>query len=241
MRPFLDELDVSHLDLPTRTLLSLTIVPSLLRKVEEHGLEVSVERSLQALTRFHQKRTDGRQLFSVFREECQKTDDAVLAIFLGDQGRMVGCVAARLVWCEQTLAEEFAKLSFLYGHPSLAPQGETCLVTAPSSRETIMACPLAFTGAGYMNPDYRKNGLFSILYRLLKVLMLVDWKWSWEISVINDRHELNFPADTYGFGRIEPFMYHRGERHYLVCSRRREVWDQILREDIAEVRSLASR
>lgn len=240
MIPFLDELDLSWLDPATRLMVSAGIVPALLRKVAAAGLDVLVSRRLEPLAAFHAQRRDGRALSPLFDPACQLDADPTnaLALFLARAGEPVGAVGCRLLWCEGTLADELESLRLLYSDPATMAKGLSCVVTARTAREDIMACPVAISGAGYMHEDVRGGGVFKALFRLLHVLML-RWRWSWEIALIREDQPNGLSVNAYGFRSLDPFVILGGRRYYLAGSRRREVKAQLLRPEVAELKSLA--
>ncbi len=241
MIPFLDALDVSHLDPPSRLLISATIVPGLLRKIAAAGLDVLVSRSLEPLAEFHAGRSDGRSLSPIFDPACQLDADAsnALALFLTCDSKPIGAVGCRLLWCEGTLADELESLRLFYTDPAtMARLGQTCVVTARMAREEIMSCAVAISGAGYMREEARGGGAFKALFRLLHVLML-GWRWSWEVALIREEQPNRLSVNAYGFRGLDPFIILGERRYYLAGSRRREVREQLLRPDVAELRSLA--
>lgn len=240
MIPFIDALDVSWLDEPTRLMVSTAIVPALLRKVAASGLDVMASWGLEPLAAFHATRRDGRTLSPLFDPACQLDADTsnALALFLMMDGEPVGAVGCRLLWCEGTLADELESLRLLYSNPATMAPGLSCAVTARTARENIMACPVAISGAGYMAEQARGGGVFKVLFRLLHVLML-GWRWSWEIALIREDQPNSLSVNAYGFRGLDPFVILGDRRYYLASSRRREAREQLLRPDVAELQSLA--
>ena len=239
--PYLDALDVARLDASNRLLISATIVPALLRKIAARGLDVLVSRSLEPLAAFHQRRRDGLGLSPIFNPVYQLDADSTnaLALFLVNAGEPVGAVGCRLKWCEGTLADELESLRVFYTDPpTMARLTETCVVTARSAREEIQSCPVAISGAGYMAGQARGGGMFKALFRLLHVLML-GWRWSWEVALIREEQPNSLSVNAYGFRGLDPFVILGGRRYYLASSRRREAREQLLRPDVAELQSLA--
>jgi len=222
-------------------LVAAGIVPALLRKIAACGLDVLVSRDLKPLAAFHARRRDGLALSPIFDPACQPGADAsnALALFLARGGELLGAVGCRLLWCEETLADELESLRLFYADPArMAPPTQTCVVTARTAREEIMACPVAVSGAGYMAEQARGGGAFKALFRLLHVLML-GWRWSWEIALIREEQPNSLSVNAYGFRGLDPFVILGGRRYYLASSRRREAREQLLRADVAELPSLA--
>lgn len=242
MRPFADELNVSHAPNATRRLLSAVIVPGLLAKVAASGLAVMVSRGLDELAEFHAARRDGGMLWEIFdpRYQLDASERDSLALFLVDgAGKAVGAVGGRLNWCERALADEMESLRLFFADPAtMAPAGFTCTVTARSARG-IMAEWLAISGAGYMLPEARGVGSYKALYRLLHILMLVEWRWGWSVSLIRETQPIGLSVNSYGFRSVEPYVILGGRRDYLACSRRAEMVEQVLRPDVVELKSFA--
>lgn len=243
MRAYADELNVSRAPSEARRVLSSIIVPGLLQKIAEHGLVVLVSRGLDELAEFHNARPDGGKLWEIFDPQYQTdaSERDSIALFLVDEnGQPVGAVGARLRWCERTLAEEMESLRLFFTDPAgMAPEGFVCTVTARSAREEIMASWLAISGAGYMSPDVRGGGCYKALYRLLHVLMLVEWRWGWSISLIRETQPVGLSVNSYGFRSLEPYVILGGRRDYLACSRRSEMAAQVLRPELVDLKSFA--
>lgn len=245
MRDFLSEVDCRSLDSEAKDLITLQIVPALLTKISEHGFDVQVSRTLEPLISWRKRHGLSTSPIFTPRFHPEATERDTVVLFLVLDGEPIGSLASRLIWCEGTLAEEFETLRFLYSDPeTMAHPDLRCVVTARAARESIASCWVAHSGEGYILEQYRGGGCFKMLWRLLQVVLLTEWRWSWETGLIDERQPIGLPVNTYGFKSVEPFILRTGvdtmkRRDYLACSRRSEVREEVLRASLPELRSMA--
>lgn len=131
-----------------------------------------------ALAEVNRQNSDSwRPLFPVFNTEFGGFNDENGFCLLGSDrsGRVIAAQAARLYTLTQsTFKEETESLRLFYTDPEHAKQpGETCAVNARSA--SSFTGRIVFSGAVWYHPEYRKQGLTSILPRLTKAYALTKW------------------------------------------------------------------
>jgi hypothetical protein len=133
-------------------------------------------------------------------------------------GEIVAAQAARLFSLTNcTFKEEAESLRLFYADParSAAP-GEQCIVSAPSASR--FTGRLVYSGAVWYRPDYRKQGLTSILPKLTKAYAFTKWYTDYTMSFMIDDVVSNGTAARAGYPHVEwdvllkntPLGDHRG-------------------------------
>jgi hypothetical protein len=135
-----------------------------------------------------------------------------------NDGEIVAAQAARLfTLTNRTFKDEAESLRLFYADPekSAAP-GEECLVTAKSASR--FTGRLVYSGAVWYRPDYRKQGLTSILPRLTKAYAFTKWYTDYTVSFMIDDVVEQGTAKRAGYPHVEwevqmkntPLGDHRG-------------------------------
>jgi hypothetical protein len=118
-----------------------------------------------------------RPLLPIFDPKCGRFDEDSAFCLLGrnDAGEVVLAQAARFFdWRETTFHDEASSLRLFYHDPaSLRGEGESVEVTAPSAR--LISGRIAFTGAHWCRPDFRRRGLTAITPRIARALAIARW------------------------------------------------------------------
>lgn len=100
------------------------------------------------------------------------------------RGEVVLTQAARLyVWQDSTFAEEWESQSFMYPQPARQAQdGEHCKAACPAAAK--LTGRVCHTGALWMRPDYRNQGLGSLMPRLTRAYALTRWWPEFTFSIV---------------------------------------------------------
>lgn len=79
--------------------------------------------------------------------------------------------------------------------------GETCEITAPSASR--FTGDLIFSGAVWYHPEYRRQGLTSILPRITKAISLTRWGCDITLSFMVDKVVAGGTAPRAGYQHVE--------------------------------------
>jgi hypothetical protein len=118
-------------------------------------------------------------------------------------GEIVATQAARLyAWLDRTLESELTSLRLFYAAPMRQKQPtERCLVTAPCARE--ISGRVVFSGSTWVRPDYRGQGLASILPRLSRAYAFTRWYSDITMSMVRRKLVEGGVVRAYGYKRVE--------------------------------------
>lgn len=118
-------------------------------------------------------------------------------------GEIVATQAARLYrWFDCSLESELTSLRLFYETPMRQKQPvERCLVTAPCARE--IGGRVVFSGSTWVRPDYRGQGLASILPRLSRAYAFTRWHSDITMSMVRRKLVDGGVVRAYGYTRIE--------------------------------------
>jgi hypothetical protein len=116
-------------------------------------------------------------LLPIFDPSCGRFDPASAICLLGrnEAGEVVVTQAARFFdWRGTTFHDEATSLRLFYHDPALfRREGEAVEVTAPAAR--AITGRVAFTGAHWCRPDFRRRGLPAITPRIARALAIALW------------------------------------------------------------------
>lgn len=224
LEDYLDALDVRDLDPEVGVRLATRVVPAIVRRIDAAGCVVKVERGTDALEEFHARRDDGGLHVLLRRDRWALDRGKAITVALLRGGDIVGTIAASLMWVEGSLA---AHLDAIPGHAA----------TAVDAVERIASCHVVCAGGGYIERGSRGRDVYGDMFRLLLILALADWRWSWIFALFretndraNDRpwNPLRLAARTCMFEAIEPFVDVNGAPTYLGTMRRATSWTRVL-------------
>ena len=118
-------------------------------------------------------------------------------------GEVVATQAARLYsWLDCTLENELTSLKLFYAEPMRQKQPtERCLVTAPCARD--IQGRVVFSGSTWVRPDYRGQGLASILPRLSRAYAFTRWYSDITMSMVRRKLVDGGVVRAYGYSRVE--------------------------------------
>jgi hypothetical protein len=146
-----------------------------------------------------------RPLFPVFNAEVSGFNDDNGFALLGrnDDGQVIAAQAARLYNLKNaTFKEETESLRLLYTDPEQLKQpGETCTVSAKSADR--FRGRVVFSGAVWYHPDYRRQGLTSILPRLTKAYALTKWYTDAIVSFMAEDVVKGGTAERAGYAHVD--------------------------------------
>lgn len=118
-------------------------------------------------------------------------------------GEVIAAQAARLYTLTRcTFKEEAESLRLFYKDPSKSKApNEECIVTAKSADK--FTGRIVYSGAVWYRPDYRRQGLTSILPRLTKAYAFTKWYTDVIVSFMIDDVVTNGTAARAGYSHVE--------------------------------------
>lgn len=173
--------------------------------LRERGINLQFA-PIEVLTEVNQQNLDSwPPLFAVFSPELGGINNTNSFALIGRNasGKIIAAQAARFYDIgERTFREETESLSLYYPDPERQRlPGESCTITAPAS-EAITG-QFIYSGAVWYHPEYRKQGLTSILPRLTKALSLTKWGSDVTLSFMVDKVVAGGTAQRAGYRHVE--------------------------------------
>jgi hypothetical protein len=173
--------------------------------LRERGINLQFA-PIETLTDVNQQNPDSwPPLFAVFSPELGSINNTNSFALIGRNasGKVIAAQAARFYDIgERSFREETESLSLYYSDPEgQRLPGESCTITAPSA-ETITG-QFIYSGAVWYHPEYRKQGLTSILPRITKALSLTRWGSDVTLSFMVDKVVAGGTAQRAGYRHIE--------------------------------------
>lgn len=173
--------------------------------LQKRGISVTFEPVERLLEVNRQNRDSWRPLFPVFDTEVGgfSEDNGFCLLGRNEEGRIIAAQAARLYQLNNcTFKEETESLRLFYTDPEeLKQPGETCVVSAKSADR--FDGRIVFSGAVWYHPDYRRQGLTSILPRLTKAYALTKWYTDVIVSFMADDVVKGGTAARAGYAHVE--------------------------------------
>lgn len=152
-----------------------------------------------------QNRDSWPPLFAVFSPELGSINASNSFALIGRNaaGKIIAAQGARFYDVgDHTFREETESLRLYYSDPDRQRlPGESCTITAPSA-ETITG-QFIYSGAVWYHPEYRKQGLTSILPRITKALALTKWGSDVTLSFMVDKVVAGGTAQRAGYRHVE--------------------------------------
>ncbi len=173
--------------------------------LRERGINLQFA-PIEVLTEVNQQNLDSwPPLFAVFSPELGGINNTNSFALIGRNasGKIIAAQAARFYDIgERTFREETESLSLYYPDPERQRlPGESCTITAPAA-EAITG-QFIYSGAVWYHPEYRKQGLTSILPRLTKALSLTKWGSDVTLSFMVDKVVAGGTAQRAGYRHVE--------------------------------------
>jgi hypothetical protein len=173
--------------------------------LRRRGISLSFVPTEQLLQVNRENSDSWRPLFPVFDTEVSGFNEENGFCLLGrnEEGRVVAAQAARLYNLRNaTFKEETESLRLLYSDPEkLKRPGETCTISAKSAM--TFTGRVVFSGAVWYHPDYRRQGLTSILPRLTKAYALTKWYTDAIVSFMAEDVVKGGTAERAGYAHVE--------------------------------------
>jgi len=173
--------------------------------LRKRGISLSFVPTEQLLYVNRQNSESWRPLFPVFNAEVSgfNEDNGFCLLGRSAEGQVVAAQAARLYNLgDATFREETESLRLLYSDPERLKQpGETCTVAAKSMDR--FRGRVVFSGAVWYHPDYRRQGLTSILPRLTKAYALTKWYTDSIVSFMAEDVVKGGTAERAGYAHVE--------------------------------------
>jgi hypothetical protein len=207
---FVDYLDAFNpedfLSLEQIQMAGTAIVPPLLRALEDQGLQAVISHDLQTVVKLH--RASGGRMKRIiqtndrrYHPNASPDDTAVLALLR--DGVPQGCIASRLIWCEQTLAQEMESGRFWVENPaSMWTRADRCIVRAPAAK-TIRSCYVVFSGSIFLAQEVTGGNTLATMLRLHALWVLCHWRWSWLTGITEGALARRHLFDVYGLASME--------------------------------------
>lgn len=175
-----------------------------------------------------------------FHPNASPADTVVMALVRDDEPQ--GCIASRLIWCEESLAEEMESGRFWVMHPpSMWRDRDKCVVRANIAR-TIKACHVVCTGSVYLDQGVTGGYTLAAMLRLHHLWVLCHWRWSWLVAIIEGSLARRHAFDIYGMTGIDLGIWRTrpGEggdlhRYDLLTCPRDAAMDSWLRPETADL------
>ena len=173
--------------------------------LRERGINLQFA-PIEVLTEVNQQNLDSwPPLFAVFSPELGGINNTNSFALIGRNasGKIIAAQAARFYDIgERTFREETESLSLYYPDPERQRlPGESCTITAPAA-EAITG-QFIYSGAVWYHPEYRKQGLTSILPRLTKALSLTKWGSDVTLSFMVDKVVAGGTAQRAGYRHVQ--------------------------------------
>lgn len=228
MPHFLDKFDASKIPSSLRHRLAGSVVPGLVRSLEENDLTPEIGHNLNRIREIHEASEGRMRLFQPFNPAYQidhgENDTVVLT--LHRDGRAIACAATRLLWIGESLAKDMQSLRLFYHDArEMSLAGESCVVTAPTA-SLIADCHIALTGAVFVEAG-EKPLVLKALMRLLHIWVYTHWKWSWLAGIAEPAVARKYAFDIYGFTSVEKGVFREGRDYMLLVAPRRYYETQV--------------
>ncbi|HYL32934.1 MAG TPA: hypothetical protein VEU53_07300 [Stellaceae bacterium] len=183
-----------------------TLIPPLLRSLESQGLRLVVSRNLVSADWLY-RASAGRMKRLIqtndlrFHPNASPNDTVVMALFRDNEPQ--GCIASRLIWCEQSLAEEMESGRFWVMHPPTMWQDPDKCVVRANVAKMIKACHVVCTGSVYLAQGITGGHTLAAMLRLHHLWVLCHWRWSWLVAIIEGSLVRRHAFDIYGMTGID--------------------------------------
>lgn len=173
--------------------------------LRERGINLQFA-PIEVLTEVNRQNLDSwPPLFAVFNPDLGSINNTNSFALIGRNasGKVIAAQGARFYDIgERTFREETESLRLYYSDPDRQRlPGESCTITAPSA--DIITGQFIYSGAVWYHPEYRKQGLTSILPRITKALSLTRWGSDVTLSFMVDKVVAGGTAQRAGYRHIE--------------------------------------
>lgn len=173
--------------------------------LRERGINLSFAPIDGLLQVNRDNRDSWRNLFPVFNPEFGGMTPENSFVLLGRNaaGKVIAAQGARLYNLGSGTFKDLTEdLRLFYVDPDRQRQdGETCVITAPSAAR--FCGEVIFSGAVWYHPEYRRQGLTSILPRITKALSLTRWGTDITLSFMAEDVVAGGTAPRAGYRHVE--------------------------------------
>jgi ketosteroid isomerase-like protein len=154
----------------------------------ERGVELFFA-SLDELLQVNQSNSDTwRPLVPIFHPEMGGVTSQTALVLLGrnEVGDVVAAQAARFYdWSDTNLKTEGESLRMFFADTSAAAKrGDVCEILSPIA--DVISGRVVFSGAVWYRPDYRKQGLATIIPRISRAYAFTRWNSDFTISMMGE-------------------------------------------------------
>ena len=182
------------------------IVPPLLRALEEQGLQAVISHDLATVAKLY-RASGGRMKRLIqpndprYHPNASVADTVVLALLR--DGLPQGCIASRLIWCEESLAKEMENGRFWVENPAtMWTRADRCIARAPIAK-TIRSCFVVFSGSIFLAQQVTGGNTLAAMLRLHALWLLCHWRWSWLVGIIEGALARRHLFDVYGLPSMD--------------------------------------
>jgi hypothetical protein len=218
------------------------VIPALLSALAENNLSVFVGHDLNIIADVCRRSGGEMRLIQSadprFHPHVTPADSNITV--LARNGELLGCVASRLIWCEDTIAAEMESGRFWVADPAtMWSPDERCITNAMSA--SIRACHVVYCGSVYLDPSIRGGHTLAALIRLHLLWLVCHWRWSWLIGLVRGDLIHHHAFDIYGAHTLQQALWRDrdgdGElhRYQLAVSERALCMDAWLRPEMGEL------
>lgn len=242
--PFIDTFDpASYVSSERVRLAGREIIPAMLSALADRGLAAFAGHDLHVVDDICRRSGGDMRLIQSLDPRfhpCTTASDTNIIALVRD-GDPVGCIASRLIWCEDTMAAEMDSGRFWVSDPAtMWRAGERCITNAMSSN--IRACHVVFCGGIYLDPSVRGGTTLAALVRLHLLWLICHWRWSWLIGIVRGDLIQYHAFDVYGAHTLQQGLWRDrvgdGElhRYQLAVTDRGAAMDAWLRPEMADLK-----
>lgn len=182
------------------------IIPPLLRALDEQGLQAVISHDLDTVLKLHQA-SNGRMRRVIqtndprYHPHASPADTVVLALL--HDGVPKGCIASRLIWCEETLQKEMEAGRFWVENPAtMWTPADRCIVRAPIAK-TIRSSYVVFSGSIFLAQHVTGGNTLAAMLRLHALWLVCHWRWSWLTGIIEGALARRHLFDVYGLPSMD--------------------------------------
>jgi hypothetical protein len=182
------------------------IIPPLLRALEENGLQAVIGHDLDTVSKLH-RASNGRMKRIIQTNDSRyhphASPDNTVVLALVQDGVPKGCVASRLIWCEETLAQEMESGRFWVEKPAtMWTAADRCVVRAPMAKR-IRSAHVVFSGSIFLAQHVTGGNTLAAMLRLHALWLVCHWRWSWLVGITEGALARRHLFDIYGLPSME--------------------------------------
>jgi hypothetical protein len=176
------------------------------REARERGVYLSIEHDFDELIAFNKTQTETwYPMIPIFDPAASDltSENAFWIAGRDRDGEIVTTQCARLYdWRETNFDREFESMRFAYRDPDLDRWPEECTFSnAPSGKRVSgLVC---YSGGAWYRPDFRGQGLASIIPRLSRTIAYSWWNTDFTISLVEPVLIERGVVARYGYTRVE--------------------------------------